>query len=598
MQLLIDYETHKGGFIPDRYQVTETLTEGLNGNVYLGKDRATGQSVILKCFPPQARGAYLREMAAAFGLRHHNLMRCKNTFSFGAGSRCMVYEYASGGDLAAHLTTYGRLDLNQVARCLHDLLNALVHLHNLGLIHCDIKPENILVMHRTGVDLRFMLNDLGAACVASEANKGTYTIGSLAYLAPERLYDRFSYNSDLYSLGVLGYELLTGHLPFQGSPAEISRAHLSEIPCFDEIENCHLRDFVILLLEKDPHLRIASAQEALYILEQITQGDTASYTKPGLPALINEPLTQTTSWGSVSNHACYTVENGKLLRNILILHDDREPLVGLEYDNYIRFLAHADAQPWPIIEKSCAVQILNSKQLAYVLRSSIFRFDIDNRQRTCIYSDCNQLVSFYLDNDRLLWFDTRSGHVCNLRNRSESIYRSINYLFQRKTCWYSHNRFMSTAGKTNEEVELRDQQAKVLYTWKLDGPIIALVYAGKAVLAISLSIKHSAHFTAWRIQPDKALVRFDMPTNVTAWSCTPGHLFWIVERRYLQGCGVDLCAHHINKLPLAVEAFNISSDHRFFVTISSVGSDNRLVNIWKLGNRTMSTAKDSALKNE
>ena len=582
MQLLIDCETHKRGLIPDRYQVTKTLTDGLNSNVYLGRDRTTGQSVILKCFSPQARGAYLREMAAAFGLRHHNVMRCTNTFSLGAGNRCMVYEYASGGDLAAHLTKHGRLDLNHVSRCLHDLLNALVHLHDLGLIHCDIKPANVLVVARTVADLRFILTDLGATCVASEAVRGTHTIGSLAYVAPERLYDRFSYNSDLYSLGVLGYELLTGHLPFQGSPAEITRAHISQTPSFDDIKHSRFRDLVMRLMEKDPQRRISSAREALYILEQVPRSHTAFDRTFRLPALIDEPVTQQIiSRESLSNHAYYTMENDKLLRNVLILHGDGEPLVGLEYENYIRFLGHAYAQPLPLIEKSCAVQILNSRQLAYALGSCIFRFDADTRKRTCIYHDCSQLVSFHLDQERLLWFDSRSGHVCNLANDLENIYHSPNYLLQRKTCWYSHNHFMSTAGATNEEVELRDIEANVLFTWQLGGPILALIFAGKAVLALSLSMNNPPQFTAWRILPDKALVRFDLPAKVTDWSYTPGHLFWIVQRRYLQGCGIDLCVRQISELPLAVEAFHISSDHRFFVTLSAGASGIQLVNIWK-----------------
>ncbi len=132
---------------------------------------------ILKCFRPEAQKHYLREISIAFGHQHHNLPACLDTFYDAENYACMVYEYLEAGNLRDKLNEEGRLSVGQTVQCLQDILQALAYLHTQKIIHCDLKPENVLL--RQGAErLEFVLADLGAAAYLREAQESRHTTAS------------------------------------------------------------------------------------------------------------------------------------------------------------------------------------------------------------------------------------------------------------------------------------------------------------------------------------------------------------------------------------------------------------------------------------
>jgi serine/threonine-protein kinase len=247
------------------------------GEVFLARDAVLEREVAIKVLHRQlaADGGFVerfrREARAAAGLSHPNIVA---VFDWGAvdGIYYMVMEYARGQSARDILNAEGVLAPAQAADVLLQVLSALDHAHRQGIVHRDIKPENVMVT-REGV---VKVADFGLARAYADAQitqAGTVT-GTVPYLAPEQLQgEPADPRTDLYSLGIVSYELLTGRLPFTGeTPMAIAYKHLHERVPAPSARNPAvppgLDGWVASMTEKDRELRPESAAEARRDLEQ------------------------------------------------------------------------------------------------------------------------------------------------------------------------------------------------------------------------------------------------------------------------------------------------------------------------------------------
>ena len=219
--------------IGGRYQVVGRIASGGMGEVYRAHDAVLAREVALKLLHPQFahdRGfieRFRREARAAAILNHPNIV---GVFDWGSTGRTyyMVMEYVPGTNLRALLTDRSRLDPSQVVEVSAQVLSALDHAHGHGIVHRDVKPENILLT-RDGV---VKVADFGLARAFAEASislaEGTVT-GTVQYLAPEQIQgEPADPRTDLYALGVVMFECLTGKPPFTGETSvSIAYQHLS-----------------------------------------------------------------------------------------------------------------------------------------------------------------------------------------------------------------------------------------------------------------------------------------------------------------------------------------------------------------------------------
>src|SRR5712692_2707663 len=207
--------------VAGRYQVAGRIASGGMGEVYRAHDAVLAREVAIKVLHPQFahdRGfveRFRREARAAAILNHPNIV---GVYDWGStdGTYFMVMEYVSGSNLRSMLAEHGRLDPAQVVDVTTQVLAALGHAHGHGIVHRDVKPENILVT-REGV---VKVADFGLARAFAEASisqaEGTVT-GTVQYLAPEQIQgEPADPRTDLYALGVVMFESLTGRPPFSG----------------------------------------------------------------------------------------------------------------------------------------------------------------------------------------------------------------------------------------------------------------------------------------------------------------------------------------------------------------------------------------------
>jgi len=207
-------------------------------------------------------------------LQHPNIVTCQALEHTSTG-RCLVMDYCEGGTLRSLMSEDNPLRLAYGIKLVADILAGLEHAHNRDIVHCDIKPENILLsVAPTGWIAR--ISDFGVARLSQELISQEFgNTGSPAYMAPERFYGQYSRTSDLYSVGILLFELVVGHRPFSGTPAALMSAHLNQPVKIPETVPEVWRPLMITALQKLSARRFQSAGEMLSMLRSIATTEEA-----------------------------------------------------------------------------------------------------------------------------------------------------------------------------------------------------------------------------------------------------------------------------------------------------------------------------------
>lgn len=255
------------------YGVAEIIGSGSFGVVFRGQNLADGQPVAIKVFTRDAPLANsMNEMKLLFRLRHPHVIRVLDLF-YSRSSYCLVFEFMAGGDLRQHMEH--RLPEPEALAIAAQLADGLSYIHQQGIVHCDLKPENVL-LERDNDTIRCKLADFNTSQFSRRALTAGNQ-GSPLYMAPEQFYDRYDHRADLYALGVLLYEMLAGQTPFEGSLQELMQAHIRQNP---DLARCQASAPTLQLIEsllaKDPEQRPATADSLRDQLKQLLQAGFAS----------------------------------------------------------------------------------------------------------------------------------------------------------------------------------------------------------------------------------------------------------------------------------------------------------------------------------
>jgi hypothetical protein len=226
-------EAHR--VLSDRYETAELLGEGGMARVYRGLDRVLDRTVAIKVLSGRLSEddgfvvRFRREAQAAAGLNHPNIVAIFDT-GRDDGVHYIVMEYVRGRTLSAVLRAQPRLPLERIVRIVDPVCSALAYAHGHGLIHRDIKPGNIMLTDHGDVKL----TDFGIARALSSdtLTDASRILGTAAYLSPEQARgDRVDARSDIYAVGVVLYQMVTGRVPFEGeSPVAVAYRHQFEAP--------------------------------------------------------------------------------------------------------------------------------------------------------------------------------------------------------------------------------------------------------------------------------------------------------------------------------------------------------------------------------
>lgn len=279
-----------------KYRLLGLIGQGQFGRVFCAVHRQSGRLVALKNLDRQRfpTHKFLRELRFLLSLQHPNIVTCQ-ALEHTATGRYLVMDYCEGGTLRTLMAEDRRLSLAQSLKLVADILAGLEHAHSRGIVHCDIKPENILLtVEPDGWTAR--VSDFGIARLHQEiTNQDFGNTGSPAYMAPERFYGQYSLTSDLYSVGIILFELLTGYRPFSGTPADLMSAHLNRPVKFPDTVPQVWQPIILTALQKLSARRFQSAGDMLAAINAVRalEPSSAELDPEGCPMPV--PLLQLTA---------------------------------------------------------------------------------------------------------------------------------------------------------------------------------------------------------------------------------------------------------------------------------------------------------------
>ncbi len=221
---------NEGDILAGKYRVEKVLGEGAMGVVVAAMHVHLGERVALKFLKPELAGnqevvaRFLREAQSAVRIKGEHIARVSDVGTLESGAPYMVMEYLTGSDLGAVVEKRGKLDIPHAVDCVIQACDALAEAHSLGIVHHDLKPSNLFLTSRPDGSALVKVLDFGIAkLLNNDPSKPQLTangavIGSPVYMSPEQLLGKKTVDarSDVWQLGVILYELITGECPFDG----------------------------------------------------------------------------------------------------------------------------------------------------------------------------------------------------------------------------------------------------------------------------------------------------------------------------------------------------------------------------------------------
>jgi serine/threonine protein kinase len=293
------------------YRLLRLLGQGGSAGVYLGQhihlDTPAAIKVLRTRLADEDVEQFRKEARTIARLVHPHIVR---VLDFGIDIEAiipfLVMEYAPNGTLRERHPNNVPLALSTVVNYVSQVAQALQYAHEQGVIHRDVKPENIL-LGRTG---ELLLSDFGIALVASSQQQSTQRVqeraGTIAYMAPEQIHAQVVASSDQYALGIVTYEWLSGKRPFEGSWTEIAFKHaLSAPPLLREklpTLSAAVEEVVMKALAKEPQQRFASVSDFASALEQACQQERGAAkalrvaSEPHTPSSMPTETIHTSNW--------------------------------------------------------------------------------------------------------------------------------------------------------------------------------------------------------------------------------------------------------------------------------------------------------------
>lgn len=276
------YDSFIGETFEGRYTIVNVIGTGGMAIVYGAYDQVTGRSVAIKMMNKKLEHnarqikLFVNESTALSLLSHPNIVQVYNT-AITNSTKYIIMEYVEGITLKKHIDHRGALPEREVLYYATQILSALDYIHSKGIVHCDIKPQNIILLQNGSIKVAdFGIARLDAMLDRSK-EKSDVALGTVYYVSPEQAQGKAPRaESDLYSLGVMLYEAMTNRLPFYNENAtEVAKMQINKEPTPPSVYrhdiSVGLEQIILRAMEKSSKKRYANAQEMLTDIRALRQ---------------------------------------------------------------------------------------------------------------------------------------------------------------------------------------------------------------------------------------------------------------------------------------------------------------------------------------
>ena len=276
------YDSFIGQTFEGRYTIVNVIGTGGMSTVYGAYDQVTGRSVAIKMMNKKLEHntrqikLFVNESTALSLLSHPNIVQVYNTVITNS-TKYIIMEYVEGITLKKHIDHRGALPEREVLYYANQILSALDYIHSKGIVHCDIKPQNIILLQNGSIKVAdFGIARLDAMLDRSK-ERSDVALGTVYYVSPEQAQGKApKAESDLYSLGVMLYEAMTNRLPFYHDNAnEVAKMQINKEPTPPSVYrhdiSIGLEQIILRAMEKNPKKRYANAMEMLTDIRALRQ---------------------------------------------------------------------------------------------------------------------------------------------------------------------------------------------------------------------------------------------------------------------------------------------------------------------------------------
>ncbi len=317
-----------GTVIAGRYEVVKCLGAGSMGLVYACRHRElAGHLVAVKVLFPEvakdnvAAARFRNEIVASYGVSHPNVVRAYEYFRDG-DLVAYTMEYVGGGDLADRLAQGEKMPISVVVRYLGQIASGVQAIHDAGIVHRDLKPENILLTQEGDVKI----TDFGIARTGHGPKLTEHggVVGTIDYVSPEYLErGQVDARSDIYAIGVLGYEMITGQSPFKGDSVIATMTLRLRSDPQQPIQlrpDCPVRlnEIILRAMERNPELRYQSTAEIFHDLQELGE-DSLNAPVPSVPVIPVESFKGSEPTAITEDSVVYSRVNSQPKENTYVL---------------------------------------------------------------------------------------------------------------------------------------------------------------------------------------------------------------------------------------------------------------------------------------
>lgn len=548
------------------------LGAGSEASVWLAQEVQTGKQVALKYFTPQPGVTLFRELNYAMQRAHPNIVALLDFTYLPEGDSFLVFEYVAGGSLRDWMNEEQVCAPEKALLIMRDIFAALVQIHEGGSIHCDIKPENILRDKDSQTeDVVHKLTDFGVARKRNLRGPSSELVGSPAYMAPERFRQSIYPHSDLYSAGIIFYELLTGDRPFNGTAEEVARAHLIKpVPEIADLDG-EIGGFLHNLLEKDPSHRIQTAELALRNIEALLNRDHSipNTSTPKLPAA-PAALTQLSLTGGIQARvrARYKVPVTEAAPRLL--ESNHRQLLALDFGSHLEFYDGLSGQPRnQILSKTGeALQFLGPDGIVHSAQQKIRYWSPQLATPIELATFCPRVSAVALSPDRklLAWADDRKCEIIELESDNRISLQGLSLHSPPDLTWISPERLVVSSGPLKPKLRVFAADGHAVAEIDLSGPVLQSSENTPVPTWVTLNLAQPENLTVISVDSDQSWHQWNIPHRYAAFDFGGSGMLTLDQEGALTHWGPREQGHVITQIASRAHGFALSSQHRFGAT--------------------------------